>query len=269
MAGGRVSPVQPSGQLPWRIACLVLAPLQPLAGGFATLTGLGRPIGQMAGDTNSPLQPAGYAFAIWGVIFALSIAFGVWQALPAGRANPLAARLRVPLAIAFLFNVAWMLLAQLIGNGLHLVVVILVILAASLVALFRTAAPDPSPETRATRWLVRPLVGLLAGWVLAATFVTFAGVASRAGFRWEGSQGIVVALGLLAVFAIAAYAILDRGGWNPWVAVAVAWALVAIVVTNLARPSGAVAVAVACALLTAGFAFLTRRAMHTPLPALR
>ena len=36
-------------------------------------------------DNRSPVTPAGYAFSIWGLIFAACLALAVYQALPAQR----------------------------------------------------------------------------------------------------------------------------------------------------------------------------------------
>ena len=53
---------------------------------FARLLGLPF-VGNVSDRYPTYVVPAGYAFSIWSVIFALSLAYAVWQALPAQRAK--------------------------------------------------------------------------------------------------------------------------------------------------------------------------------------
>jgi hypothetical protein len=55
----------------------------------------------------SPVEPAGYAFGIWGPIFALSLGYAVYQARPAQRRNPLLRRIGWWTAGAFLGTGMW------------------------------------------------------------------------------------------------------------------------------------------------------------------
>ena len=65
-----------------QVATIVGALFQVLAGAIV-------PIAAIAGDTPSLVRPVDYAFAIWGPIFLLCLAYAVYQALPTNRANPL------------------------------------------------------------------------------------------------------------------------------------------------------------------------------------
>src|SRR5512137_14350 len=51
--------------------------------------------------------PSGYVFAIWGVIYAGLIAFAVYQALPAQRANPRLRSIGYLYALSCLANGVW------------------------------------------------------------------------------------------------------------------------------------------------------------------
>jgi len=252
------------------LACLIAAPLQPVAGAFSVLTGWGRPIGEMSAATSTPVIPAGYAFSIWGVIFALSIAFAVWQALPNGRASALASRVRAPLTLAIVGNLAWMITAQLTPNGWHLVALIVVILAGSLWALF--ASRGASAASAFERWVVLPYVGLFAGWVTAATFANVSGAMRASGFDWSGVEGTLAAVVLLAIAGLLVARVLDRTGGSPWYAGAAGWALVAIVVANLERAEGQLLVAAAATLTllaVLAVSFLAMRRPGGPLPSAR
>ncbi len=55
----------------------------------------------------SLVEPAGYALAIWALIFALSLAYAVYQAFPVNRASPLLRRIGPFTAAAFLCTGMW------------------------------------------------------------------------------------------------------------------------------------------------------------------
>src|ERR671912_287626 len=69
------------------------------------------PIGAIAKETPSLVIPADYAFAIWGPIFLLCLAYATYQALPANGKNPLLQRVGWFLAGAFFLNGLWEVLA--------------------------------------------------------------------------------------------------------------------------------------------------------------
>jgi hypothetical protein len=152
------------------------------------------------------------------------------------------AALRRPAAAAFALMLIWMAAAQLTPNGWHLLAIILALLAASLVALIRAARLGRG--TGAWRWVARPLFGLLAGWVSAASIVNLSGAATAEGFRWFGIAPSLVAMALVLLAAWIGTAILRRSGGDRWYAGALLWALAAIIVANIGgrAPDPAVAV---------------------------
>jgi hypothetical protein len=211
---------------------LLLAPLQPLAGALAPVFGLGQAIGSMAEASRTPLVPAPYAFVIWTPIFALAIAYGVWQALPAQRNLILLRRIGWMSALAFACNITWMLAAQLAGDGWYLPIILGSGLLAAL-AGFLAVARDDAAQSLFTRILVRPLLGLLAGWLSAAFFVNVSVTAQARGFDWFGHGPVVAAMLLLLVAAGFAGAMLRLSRGDAWYAAAVLWALLGIIVANL------------------------------------
>src|SRR5690242_6638514 len=84
-----------------RIAVLLAAVLQvltPLLPQF----GIGEPIGSRSDSVRTLITPAGWAFSIWGALYAGSALFAIYQALPSQRDKPLLDRVRLPAAGAFL-----------------------------------------------------------------------------------------------------------------------------------------------------------------------
>jgi MFS family permease len=232
----------------WSTVLLALA--QPLAGALAPVFGIGRPIAAVAAESQTPAVPAGYAFLIWTPIFALAIAYAVWQALPARREDPLLRRLGWWIAAAFAGNVLWMLAAQLTGrNGWHLFALILLVLASALVAFLRErrrrAPAEPTGPWR--RWLLQPLLGLQAGWVTAAAFANLSGALRVAGVAWPGLGETVAAALLVLVAGLVAAAILWLSRGSPWYAGAAAWAFAAILLANMGEREWNLLVAAAAA----------------------
>lgn len=246
---------------------LILPFLQPLAGAFAPLTGWGQSIGAMSAASQTPVTPAGYAFIIWTPLFALSIVWGVWQALPAGRDSPQARRLGWPLAAVSALNCLWMILAQTTSNGWHLVIVILGVLAAALAAFWAERRHLAVEDGAVRRWVTAPLTGVLAGWVSAASFANVAGAARAAGlFPLGGWAESVAAVVLILAAGGFAATVLTFGRGSLWYAAGIGWALIGIVVANLGLNQRDVLVALAAGAMLALVAAIAVRERARALP---
>lgn len=233
---------------------LLLPALLPLVSVLSSLAGIGHPLWAMQG-TRTLVVPAPYAFSIWGPIFALALAWGIWQMRPAQRADPRLDRLRGPAAAALALMLLWMVAAQLTPNGWHLLAIILALLAAALTAFLRAAALPR--QGGGWRWIVRPLFGLLAGWVSAASIVNLSGAAATEGFDWGGTDPALVAMGLILLAAWIGAAVLRRGRGDLWYAGALLWALLAIILAKGAPAAVAVTAGLGM-LIVAAAAWLAR-----------
>lgn len=166
---------------------------------------------------NPPVQPAGYAFAIWGPIYLWLIASSIYGVMY--RKDDVdwdAARL--PLCISLAVGVPWLLIAQV--SVIWATITIFIMAGAAIAALIRSPVQD--------RWWVRGPVGLYAGWLTAASFVSLATTLAgyNIGFDSYGwaITGIIAAL----TVAIATYRRVESSTYI----VAVVWALVGICVAN-------------------------------------
>lgn len=253
-----VAPRSKAAQTRWALNFL-LPMLLPLVGSMPEITGIGRSIAAVSNAHVTPVTPAGYAFAIWLPIFALAIAWGIWQALPAGRAVPLAQRLGWPLALCYALSILWMLLTELTGMNWHLVVVILAALACALLA-FVLFVRDPG-DGGVGRMIATPLVGLLAGWISMASFVNVASAAQATGLIVEGAAGSFTAVLILLAAGGFATAIVALVRDAIWYLAAVAWALVGIILANAGMRDVdlAPAIAAGCMLALAVAVHLMRR----------
>lgn len=166
---------------------------------------------------NPPVQPAGYAFALWGLIYAwllISAVYGVMQR----RGDPDWNAVRPALCLSLAVGAPWLWVAQ--RSALWATVMIVVMAGAAIAALIRTP--------RADRWFLRGPVALYAGWLTAAAWVAVAtlgaGYGIAAGAYVWAFVGIIGAL----LVAVAVY----RRVAAPVYLMAVIWALIGICVAN-------------------------------------
>lgn len=167
---------------------------------------------------NPPIQPAGYAFAIWGVIYLwllVGMGFGLWKR----RTDADWHAMRAPLCISLAIGTIWLPVA--VMSPVWAAVLIWAMLLPALVALFRAPHHD-------TAWALGP-VGLYAGWLSAASCVALGLVAAGYGYLSEDGAAFIFLFAAL-VLASAVQTQLKRA---PSYGIAVIWALVAVVVANL------------------------------------
>lgn len=187
-------------------------------------------------QTDPPIQPAGYAFSIWGMIYLWLIAgtgFGLLSRAddPDWRAG------RRPLFISLAVGASWIAVAQ--TSVIWATVLIWVMLVTALAALLRAGTGD--------RWLQREPIGAYAGWLTAASCVSVGLMLAGYGV----TSGTVAALiGLVLALGIAAAVQRARPDSVAYPA-AVIWALVGVTLSNLAPVNIAV-----IALAGVGIAYL-------------
>jgi benzodiazapine receptor len=215
--------------------------------------------GAISDAYRSPVTPAGYAFAIWGLIYLACLVLAVHQARPAQRDRAVHRRTGWWLVTAFAAATVWvpvfatrtLWLAQL---------VILVLLAALVVAVRRSVQSGPAQDRR-EQLAFRLPVTLYLGWATLATAAGFGTTSRSWGLPEEGLGTTLVSV--LLVLAATVFSVVVVGRFTAVAAfvLAAGWALVAIVVGT---PSVAVQVAAVLALLVivAVLVLRTRRSRH-------
>ena len=214
----------------------------------------------------SLVEPAGYAFGIWAVIFALSLVYAAYQALPARRESAVLRRVGWLTAGAFFCTGLWSVFVPL--RGFLLAQVMLIgIFAFLLGAYLRLARSERGALTRADRWLVALPIGPFLGWVTAANAVSLTSEAVRLGLIGGGSTAeALLGCVLLLAGGVLAAAVVLAGRTGPaqgYVAygITVLWALVAVIanqydasllVTGASLISAALVVAVLVGALRGG-----------------
>jgi len=146
--------------------------------------------------------PAGYVFAIWGVIYIGWIAFIIYQALPAQRANPRLQAAGWLFALASLANAVWLFCWH--YEQLPLSVVVMLALLGLLIALYVRFGIGRVRPAAAEWWSVDAPFGLYLGWISVATIANISDLLYYG--RWDGFG---IAPELWAVIMLAAAGVIS------------------------------------------------------------
>jgi hypothetical protein len=193
-------------------------------------------VGRVSAENGTLVVPANYAFSIWGPIFLLCLAYAAYGVLPANRESPLLRHVGWFSAGAFLLNGLWEILFP-ARQFLLAQAVIVAIFVCAAVAYLRIARSEHSVLNAAERWLVALPLGLLFGWITAATLVSFATTFVAFGLLNGGIGEAILGATLLLTGGVVASAVLLAGEAAPpqgylAYAGAVLWALVAVVLNQ-------------------------------------
>jgi hypothetical protein len=177
--------------------------------------------------------PAGYVFAIWGLIYIGLITYGVYQALPSQRDNP---RLRNADGFFILSGVAnclWLFLwhyEQFVGT-----LAVMLVLLASLIAVYLRLGIGETKASKTETWLVRVPISVYLGWITVATVANVTELLDY--LKWNGF-GLPAYLWflvvLVAVLVIATLMSVNRK--DIAYTLVILWALAGVAYKNSADP---------------------------------
>ena len=212
---------------PVRQFLLPVAALFQIAGSsLPQIYGWGESIGDRSLALDTDIVPAGWAFSIWGIIFLWSVIFAFYAASRSEDRAALADKITWPAIGAFSMNGVWGLYTPFFGlTILSEIIILLALFCALLAALASGRFPE---KTTLEGFLIAAPLGLVAGWLTAASFVGGSSVLLGQGV--EMTNVIMVSiLGGATVFASLVF--LNRP--SPTYAFAIFWALAAVISKNL------------------------------------
>jgi hypothetical protein len=220
--------------------------------------------GQTTGDISDQFDvyfvPAGYVFAIWGLIYLALLAFIVYQALPGQRDNPRLRRVGYLFALSCVANVVWLFLWH--YEVFQLSIVAMVALLLLLIAVYLRLEIGRTEVSTAEKWLARVPFSIYLGWITVATIANATSLLDYLGWGgWGIRPEIWAVIMLLAATAITSAVALTRG--DIAYGLVIVWAVVGIAVKHAGTPlvsTTAWILTVAVALVTALGAWLKRRA---------
>ena len=127
----------------------------------------GQNTGQISDRFSVYFVPAGYVFAIWGLIYIGWIAFAIYQFLPAQKENPRLQNLGYLFALSGVFNAVWLFCWH--YNQFGLSVLVMLALLATLIASYLKLDVGRVAIGVAERWCVDVPFSIYLGWITVAT----------------------------------------------------------------------------------------------------
>jgi hypothetical protein len=142
--------------------------------------------GQNTGEISDRFQvyfvPAGYVFAIWGVVYIGWIAFTIYQFLPAQKNNPRLQKLGYWFALGGVLNAIWLFCWH--YNQFGLSVLVMLALLGSLIVSYLKLDVGRSAIGAVERWTVDIPFSVYLGWLSVATVANF--TSWLYDIRWTG-----------------------------------------------------------------------------------
>jgi hypothetical protein len=214
--------------------------------GSTTLIG-GKSTAEISDLNPTLITPAGYVFAIWGVIYILLGVFVVFQALPSEKGKGYQKRISWLFIASSLLNVMWLFLWQ--NEILSLSVVVMFLLLASLIAVYLRLNIGKSNAPLREKLAVHLPFSVYLGWITIATIANVA--AFLVSINWGGfgiNPEIWAVLIIVVALLITLAVIVTRK--DVAYALVIIWALVGIVanqssnqnIVTTAEASAAIAV---------------------------
>jgi len=209
--------------------------------GWAGSVGLnGNTVGSVSDDILSRFTPAGYVFAIWGLIYIALGCFVVYGLLKSQRENTWIDRVGIWFALSCLFNMLWLVVWLM--EIFWVSEVFMLLLLGSLIMLYLKLNAQSSFKLlpRKDFWLVAAPFSLYLGWISVATIANTSVLLYSLGVTRMGVTPEFWAIFMLLVAYILTIAMIELR--HDWVfTFVVIWAAIGIGVKN--SPSAVLSIA--------------------------
>lgn len=209
-----------------RLLVLLAAIAMPLVAWLTNTGTFGPDNGTMSDRYPTLLVAAGYAFAIWGLIFLLDLAYAAWQLTGERKQDPTLSHIAPWAAAGFALTTIWMPLFAMSQFWLCLLVIFGA--AFCLIRCAMILSHDHTPQEGQWMWAWLPL-SLHAGWLSLAAFLNLAQVIVA--YKLASTTDMLP--WSLAIFGLAALMLLMvnlRMRGNIDYVIAALWALIAVYV---------------------------------------
>lgn len=177
--------------------------------------------------------PAGYVFAIWGLIYIGWIGYAIYQALPARVNHPRISKISWLAVVSAVANIAWLFLWH--YNIFVLTVIDMLVLLASLILIYLNLQIGRQSVSSGEKWAVHIPFSIYLGWITVATIANITDVLYYIG--WNGAPlppEIWATLLLAAVVVITALVLFTRR--DIAFALVIIWASIGIAIKQSSVP---------------------------------
>jgi len=178
------------------------------------------------------IQPAGWAFSIWGLIYSLSFIYAVYQIIPKYD-NELLKQTRLPALLGFSLSIAWLFFAGLTNLWVWLTIPILFAMAIILVRIVNA----PAVVTKWQRVFSRNILLPYAAWTGIAVWVNVQALLVDQMIITSSTINFVTNLVLFAGLATFTLFYFKKTAYSAWYGGIMIWAGIAVVTVNLTEGS--------------------------------
>lgn len=176
------------------------------------------------------ITPAGYAFAIWGLIYLGLISLGVYQVLPKNKDNDYLEKLGYYLVISSLAQIVWVFLF--LSRLFVLSTVAMVTILIPLVLVYLELNISLKSLSKQHKWLVNFPISVYFAWITVATILNVASALFWVEWSGFGLSDVVWTRIMIIVAAIVGIVIRITRQDKVYSGVFI-WALVAIMMRHL------------------------------------
>ena len=215
-----------------------------------TLIG-GRTTAEVSNSYPTFITPAGYVFAIWGIIYFLLGGFIVYQALPGQKDSPFQKQISGLFILTCVFNIVWLFFWQ--NELLPISVAIIFAFLASLIAIYLRLNIGRSNICLKEKLLVHVPFSVYLGWVTIATIANIA--VTLVSLGWDGF-GLSLQTWAILVLVVALIIDLVVIATRRDIAYSLVfiWALAGIAVSQTANPAIVLTGEISIAIIAASLA---------------
>ncbi len=178
------------------------------------------------------IQPASWAFSIWGLIYTLSIIYAIYQLVPKYDNTVLNAT-RLPAIIGFTGSGVWLYFAGMSDNLVW--VTVLVLLGMAVTFTFIVTAPES--DRRKTNLFSKHLLLPYAAWTAIACWVNVQSLLVDREVVTNLSYNFVTNLILFGCLTAFTFYYFSKSNYNAWYGAVMVWASVAVIAANLSGGS--------------------------------
>lgn len=176
------------------------------------------------------IQPAGWAFSIWGLIYTLSIVYAIYQIIPKYDNSVLRAT-RLPALIGFVGSVVWLYFAGMTGWATWLTIPILFIMAIAFTYVVKAKESDDIWTNRFSKYILLPY----AAWTGIASWINIQALLIERDIITTSS--VNVASNILLFVGIVTFTMyyFQRSGYKAWYGGVMIWAGFSVAIVNYQR----------------------------------
>ncbi|HEU4470178.1 MAG TPA: hypothetical protein VFR58_03770 [Flavisolibacter sp.] len=218
----------------WQWSVLATSFFQLMGPGVLTLLGF-----SVSAENSSPqITPAGYTFAVWGVITLLSFAYGIYQCLPDRINWRVHWAMSRGLSLVYLLFLIWLVAA--VMKWLAATVLVFITMFCLLTLLFQKLMQERKKLNLTERIILFGQVAIYTGWTTVAVFANAASAIKYYGVSDAGLAGIIWQAAILILALINGKYWLNRFDRDLIFGTTIIWALAGVYFGLLQYPDNGV-----------------------------